>query len=123
MVKSFFYFEFIIIFLSLLCILLPKELSVESKKRIFSNVKVFKTKNKRIDKTGKNKEHDKLDIDIIAIKDAKVINNSAPITIYKSIFTKVDENNKPALTYYGLMLAGAVARSGIDKINLFFILK
>ena len=121
MVKSFFYFEFIIIFLSLLCILLPKELSVESKKRIFSNAKVFKTKNKRIDKTGNNKEHDKLEIDIIAIKDAKVINNSAPITIYKSIFTKVDENNKPALTYYGLMLAGAVARSGIDKIIIYFL--
>ena len=28
-----------------------------------------------------------------------------------NIFTKFDENNKKVLTYYGLMLAGAIARS------------
>jgi len=41
----------------------------------------------------------------------KLANITTPVLKLKNIFSKLDANNRPVLTYYGLMLAGAVARS------------
>lgn len=86
----------------IICLL---ELKVDSKK-IISNTKLLRNRHDH------NNEKDEKDVIVTAIIEKTLRNETKPIVIHKSIFTKVDENNKPTLTYYGLMFAGAVARSG-----------
>jgi len=47
----------------------------------------------------------------ILVPEATIVAKASDRTSTGSIFSKYDENNKKVLTYYGLMVAGAVARS------------
>jgi hypothetical protein len=54
-------------------------------------------------------------LESVVCKDNKKVSRNETISLVNvstgSIFTKYDKNNEKTLTYYGLMLAGAVARS------------
>jgi len=75
-------------------------------KRRFKAVKAFSTSRRKL---SHDKNNTKSEIKSTNNNSTKAITTKPDTKKY--IFSKLDANNKRVLTYYGLMLAGAVARS------------